>query len=242
MEKGAGMVSLLVGVALRARRIAGIAVAGSLLVSGCASETLFQSGFNQNAIGSPPPAAQAVGTVTLAGAPGSIVIVGPPPGVSEHWVQISRNGQNAPVTSMLCNFSQFRGEGTYSLIAALFIPRSAGLATVEFDTTPMGQPSGVGFLHLDFLENNTVRINDDPNQVWGTFPRDQVFSLTVTLEITSQSATAHMSLFGTGASGNKDFNVTPVALARQIGAVRFFMGTPWQGSFEATDILVTRKK
>jgi hypothetical protein len=228
----------------RLRSIAGIAIGGALLVSGCASETLFQSAFTQNTIGAPPPAAQAVGTVTLAGAPGSIVVVEPPPGASpsERWVKISRNGQNAPITTMLCNFSQFRGDGTYSLIAVLFIPSNAGLATVEFDTSAQGQPPGIGFLHLDFLQNNTVRINDDAGNVWGTFPRDQFFSLAVTLEITPQSATAHMSLFGTGASGNKDFNVTPLSLARQLGAVKFWMGFPWQGSFDATDIVVTRKK
>jgi hypothetical protein len=223
----------------RARRIASVAVVGSWLAAGCASETLFQSGFNQNTIGAPPPTAQAVGTVTLAGAPGSIVVVGPPPGASEQWVQISRNGQDAAITTMLCNFSQFRGDGTYSLIAALFIPSNAGLATVEFDTPT---PPGIGFLHLDFLQNNTVRINDDPMQVWGTFPRNQFFSLAVTLEITPTSATAHMSLFGTGASGSKDFNVTPLTFARQLDAVKFWMGFPWQGSFDATDIVVTRKK
>jgi hypothetical protein len=223
----------------RARVIARISVVGALLVSGCASETLFQSNFNQNTIGSPPPTAQATGTVTLSGAPGSIVVVGPPPGANDRWVQISRNGEQAPITTMLCNFSQFRGDGTYSLLAALFIPSGSGLATVEFDTT---SPPGIGFLHLDFTQENKVRINDDPGNVWGTFPRDHLFSLAVTLEITPTSATAHMSLFGAGASGTKDFDVTPLALARQLGAVKFWMGFPWQGSFDATDILVTRKK
>jgi hypothetical protein len=226
----------------RARRLAGIAFVGSWLVAGCASETLFQSGFNQNTIGSPPPAAQAVGTVALSGAPGSVVVVAPPPGASEHWVKISRNGKNAPITTMLCNFSQFRGDGTYTLIAALFIPSNAGPATVEFDTSPQSQPPGFGFLHLDFLQNNTVRINDDATTAWGAFPRDQLFTLVVTLDITSQSATAHMSLFGAGASGTKDFNVTPLSLARRLGAVKFWMGFPWEGSFDATDIVVTRKK
>jgi hypothetical protein len=225
----------------RSRLIAGVAVVVSVLASGCASETLFQSAFNQNPIGSPPPTAQATGTVTLAGAPGSIVVVGPPPGATEQWVKISRNGEQAPITTMLCNFSQFRGEGSYSLVASLFIPSNVGLATVEFDTAAQGAPPGIGFLHLDFMQNNTVRL-DDGGITWGTFPRDQFFSLAVTLDITSTSATAHMSLFGTGASGTKDYNVTPLSLARQIGAVKFWMGFPWQGSFDATDIIVTRKK
>jgi hypothetical protein len=224
------------------RRV-GIVLVASLLASGCATETLFQSGFNNNPIGAPPPAAQTVGTIVPAGLPGSIVVVAAPPGApaAEHWVQISR-AAGPDITTMLCNFSQFRGDGTYTLLASLFIPSGSGLATVEFDTSPISSPMSTGFLHLDFMQNNTVRINDDAKQTWGTFPRDQFFSLAVTLEITATSATAHMSLFGTGTSGTKDFDVTPLFLAQQIGAVKFWMGFPWTGSFDVTDILVTRKK
>src|SRR5262245_4227062 len=44
------------------------------LITGCASETLFQSQFNANPVGAPPPAAQAVGTLAIAGAAGSVVV------------------------------------------------------------------------------------------------------------------------------------------------------------------------
>ena len=103
-----------------------------------------------------------------------------------------------------------------------------------------------GFLHLDFLQNNKVRINDNNSQIFGTFPRDQFFTLAVNMEITSSSATAHANLFGTGASGNSDdlgmpINVSPLFLARQFGEVKFYMGFPWNGSFDATNIIVTRK-
>ena len=97
------------------------------------------------------------------------------------------------------------------------------------------------FLHLDFLQDNTVRINDDPNLTFGTFPRDQFFTLSVNLEITPQSAVAHMALFGTGTSGTMDFTIPSLNLARQYGAIRLWMGFPWTGSFDATDILVTRQ-
>lgn len=66
------------------------------------------------------------------------------------------------------------------------------------------------------------------------------------MDITSSSATAHMNLFGTGASGAQDVNivnnVTPLFLARQFGAAKFYMGFPWNGAFDATNIVVTRKK
>ena len=37
------------------------------LAGGCASETLFQSSFNSNAVGSPPSPTQAVGTAQVSG-------------------------------------------------------------------------------------------------------------------------------------------------------------------------------
>jgi hypothetical protein len=52
---------------------------------------------------------------------------------------------------------------------------------------------------------------------FGTFPRDQVFSVTISLNITGSNATAHMQLFGTGVSRSEDYNVTPLALAQQLG-------------------------
>lgn len=216
-----------------------------LLLTGCGSVTLFQSSFNSNAVGSPPSHNQSTGTIDVSGAPGSVVIVTAPPGTTGDWAQIQRTGdpQQAPITIMQCNLSQFPGDGSYSLLAVLFIPSStSGLATVEFDTSSQASPSSTGFLHLDFMQNNTVRINDDSGQVFGSFPRDKSFTLSVTLDITSSSATAHMSLLGNGASGSKDYNVTPLFLARQFGAVRFWMGFPWIGSFDATDIIVSRKK
>lgn len=142
---------------------------------------------------------------------------------------------------MQCDLSQFQGDGSYTLLASLFIPSGSGLATVEFETSAQASPSFFGFTHLDFLQNNTVRINDDNGQTFGTFPRDQFFAIAIRLDLSPTSATAHAELFGTGASGTKDFNVTPVALARQFGAVKFWMGVPWNGSFQVTDILVTRK-
>ncbi len=228
------------------RRILGMGLVGGLvlLLTGCGSVTIFQSAFNSNPVGSPPAHNQATGTIDVSGATGSVLIVSAPQGATGNWAQIRRSGDaQAPITTMQCTPSKFPGDGSYTLLAALFIPSSTtGLATVEFDTSPVGAPASASFLHLDFMQDNTVRINDDSGQTFGTFPRNQVFTLSVTLDISSSAATAHMSLFGTGASGSKDFNVTPLSLARQFGGVKFWMGFPWTGSFDVTDILLTRKK
>ena len=231
------------GAPLRAlKRASQLASIGLLMmVASCASETLFQSSFNASPVGAPPPQVQATGTISVGGAPGSVTIVGPVPGTTENWVQVQRSSEQAPISEMRCDFSASRGDGTYSLLCSLFIPSGSGLATVEFATSPFGSPQSAGFLHLDFLQDNTVRLDDDAGEVFGTFPRDQFFALAVTLEVGASSAVAHISLFGTGASGSKDHDVTPLSLAHQVGAVKFWMGFPWTGSFDVTDIHVSYK-
>jgi hypothetical protein len=213
--------------------------------------TLFQSSFDSNAVGGPPSHNQSTGTIDVSGAPGSVVIVFPPPNATGNWAKIQRiGGPGTAISTMQCNFSQPPQDGSYSLVAVLFIPSGSGLATVEFDTSAQANPPSIGFLHLDFgdftsnnlVQKNTVRINDDNGQLFGTFPRDRFFTLAVNLEIRSSSATAHMNLYGAGASGTKDLNnITPLSLARQFGEVKFYMGFPWNESFDVTNILVTRK-
>jgi len=217
--------------------IATIAVA---FTAGCSSVTLFQSNFNADAVGSPPPQAQATGTIAVAGASNSVLVVTAPPGATDQWAQISRNGDQAPISTMLCNFSALDGPGTYTLVATAFIPKGSGLATIEFDTSPAGAPPNIGFMHMDFMQNGTVRMDDDPAQVWGTFANDKTFDVFVTLDITATSAVAHMSLIGSGASGTKDYNVPLGKFANQLGAVKIWMGFPWQGSFDVTDVIVTK--
>src|SRR5579862_498364 len=175
-----------------------------LLLAGCASETLFQSSFNSNAVGSPPSPTQAVGTVQVSGDPGSVVIVGPVPNSSENWVKITRasaaNNQ-AAISVLQGNFSKTYPGGTYGFLGAIFIPSGSGLASVEFDTSPFALPPSTSFLHLDFLESGMVRFDDDPGVTFGTFPHDQFFTLSVGMDITSTTAVAHVTLFGTGTSG-----------------------------------------
>ncbi len=232
------------------RTLVSAAACGALLgLGGCASETIFQSSFNTQAVGTVPSATQATGTAQVAGDPGSVVIAGPVPGSSENWVKIGRtNAQQSAVAKFIGNTSKTPGIGTYNFLGALFIPSGKDVdATVEFDTSAHGQPASTGFLHLDFASNkegqNVVRINDDASNTWGTFPRDQFFTLSVNLEITASSAVAHMALLGTGTSGTKDFTIpSPFNnFAQQFGQVQVYMGFPWTGSFEATDLLVTHR-
>jgi hypothetical protein len=226
----------------RTRMLALGSIGSMLVLAGCPSTAVFQSSFNSNTVGSPPTPTQSTGTISVAGVPGSVVIVAPFANATGNWAQLSRTaGDSIPITTMLCTLSRTPGVGTYGLLAVLFIPKGSGLATVSFMTSAQSGPPSAEFLHLDFLQNNTVRINDNGAQTFGTFPRDQFFTLSVTLVVTASSATAHMQLFGAGASGTTDFNVTPVGLATQFGAVQFWMGFNWAGSFDAQNILVSYK-
>jgi len=222
------------------------------LFTGCGSTTLFQSSFDSNTVGAPPSHNQSTGTIDVSNGPGATVtIVSAPPSATGNWAQIQRIGGPAtPVPTMQCNLSQPPQDGSYTLLAVLYIPSGSGLATVEFDTSPQSGPPSQGFLHLDFgdftvnnkVYTNTVRVNDDSRLLFGNFPRDQFFTVAVTLEVSSSVAIAHMRLYGSGASGNLDLNnITPLSLARQFGEVKFYMGFPWNGSFDTTNILVTRK-
>jgi hypothetical protein len=228
------------------RMLAGMATAaGLVLLGGCASETLFRSSFNSQAPGQVPSTTQTVGTANVSADPGGVIIDGPVPGSSENWVRIGRtNAQHSAIAVFQGDFAKTYPAGTYNFLGALFIPSGTGLASVEFDTGPSGGPPSTSFLHLDFTTDNNVRINDDPDNTWGIFPRNQVFTLSVSLEVTSTSAIAHMALFGTGASGTRDFTIpAPFSnFARQFGAIKVWMGFPWSGSFDATDLIVTRRK
>ena len=148
----------------------------------------------------------------------------------------------SPQTAMRGDFSRFDGVGNYTLLASLFIPSGAGVVTVQFEPFGEGPTSYLNFMHLDFMPEGDVRVDDGAVR-FGRFPRDQVFALSVNVVITATTATAQITLFGTGASGSADVSVNPslLAVARKFGAVRFWMGFQSQGSFFVDDILVTRR-
>ena len=216
-----------------------VGLAGLLSVlGGCSSTTLFQSSFNSTPPQNPPAAPaqnQAVGTI---GVSGNVYITGPLPNVSGNWAQLNNaGGEGQTIASMVCKFSQQGlGAGTYTLLAVLYIPASLNkkAATVELDVP--GPPFS-GFMHLDFGPDNTVHVND--GATFGTFPRDQPFTLSLTLTV-GASTTAHIQLFGTGASGSMDVtsgipNIAP-------GAVNFWMGVQYSGVYNVQNIVVTYKR
>lgn len=229
------------------RRIIYLGLLIALMTAGsCNSKTIFKSDFDATTVNQPPASTQAVGTASIDGPAGSVLVVAAPPAAapSGKWLQISRpNG--GQVASFQGKPAQQPGNGTYVFSTILFMPQNnSGVATIQFE--PFNQPvtSPSGFLHLDFMPDNRVRIDDDDDNMFGQFPRNQAFIVQVTLDINDTSPNARIILSGAGASGEAKHTVIPALRpqAQQFGAVRIWMGFPHTGSFQATNILLQRKE
>ena len=164
----------------RGRRIGFLLMlTGGLLLSGCASETLFRSSFSQNAMGAPPAVNQAIGTITVGGTPGNVGVVGPPtnatpPQPTDNWAQISRaRGPGNPVNVMMCHLTPFRGEGSYSLLAVLTSPAAAAWRRWRLSPPAVTSPppqGNFGFCIWIFWKTIKCGSSDDNAQVSGRSP------------------------------------------------------------------------
>lgn len=215
-------------------------LSAAALLGACSTETLFRSDFNSTQAGTPPSPVQPVGSVAVFGPAGSVVVVGPPAGGPDNWVRIGRPNNQQDIAGMIGTLSRLAPPGHFTFSASLYMPSGAtNVATVEFDSA---YPQNPGFFHLDFMPDNTVRLNDDEHTKFGVFPRDQVFAVFVGLDTNISPPVAHVSLIGAGASGTADYPLQGGlgTLASQFVATRLWMGYPWSGTFQASGITVTR--
>jgi len=217
------------------------ALTAVLTLASCQSSTVLLANFNSEAVGAPPAANQPTGTVTFADGGGNVRVAvtptGPTPG--NNWLQIDRPKQPAPETVMRARFDAFHGTGKYGLLVAVFIPNGTGAVSLDLESFNGSITSAGQILHLDFMPENNVRINDNDADRFGTFPRDKSFVVSISVDNAATPPTATVSLTGNGASGSKD--VTLGSIANQFGAVRFWMGFQWSGTFLIDDLLVTKK-
>jgi hypothetical protein len=230
-----------------------------LLISGCSSQTLFASSFSSNLTGSPPSPNQAVGTVSVGGDPQSVLVANSPTG-TDKVVQISRASDSQQINVLQGTLSQIKATGSYGLIATVYIPsfKIIGVPVPRRQALSVDLTATLGLqtpiLHLDFTNDcsnsgvlgpRTVRINDTPGNCFGTFPYDQFFVLQVTLNVLPSSANASVQLVGAGGQASGSVSNIPIAfpnLAKQFGGVAFWIGYPWSGSFDVTDIIVTYRQ
>ncbi len=221
----------------------GLLAAIAVLLCGCASETLFESNFDGTPVGQPPAHAQQVGTADVFGGAGQVVVVGGPGGAAGKWVQIGRPVPDSNVAGLVGTLTAIRGPGRYVFTGFFYMPTGAGLASINFETPSPVRPGLETFLHLDLTTNNNVRVDDNNNVTFGSFTRDQPFILEVALNTTVSPATAQIVLSGAGASGVFDYTTQPVfqQASQQFGDVRVWMGFPWTGFFDATQLVVTHQ-
>ncbi len=216
-----------------------------LVLSVACNTTVLLANFNNDTVGSPPSTTQSTGTVTLETGPGSLTVVAAPNTdlPSNKWCRITHTTSGGALqTKLIGNFTRF-GTGDYGMLASLHIPRGAGVVTVGFEASsqsplPFGQ-----FLHLDFMPEGDVRI-DDSNVRFGHFTRDRNFVLSVHLIITETSAKAEITLIGgSEATGNLTVDVpgNVLRLAQNFGAVAFEVGSLHNATFFVDDVIVTRK-
>src|ERR1041384_325738 len=237
-------------------KVRGLLFWGALLAlvvtTGCKQQTLFESNFDTTTVNQSPSATQKVGTATFDGGAGSVLVVAAPPYSSPptKWLRISRaatspGSQPAPLTMFQGNMTSAPGNGKYTFSTLMFMPTGTNnVASIQFGTLNQPLTSFSGFLHIDFLQNNRIRIDDDESTVFGTFPRNKPFMVQVTLDISDTAAKAHIVLAGAGTEGTADRNVIPALrpMAQQFGSVRIWMGFPWTGEFDAANVLVTRNQ
>ncbi|MGH7648925.1 MAG: hypothetical protein ACREND_12460 [Gemmatimonadaceae bacterium] len=208
-------------------------------LAGCSAQTLLSAAFHDDTIGTPPQPAQTVGTVNVDNGDGTVLVVTSPTGNSEKWVQIEHNDVNGAQTGMQGVFAQRKTGGTFALLAVMYIPSGAGAATLSFEPFFSGPHDYNYFLHVDFMPDSTVRI-DDGRATFGKFPHDQFFTISASLTY-GDSITAHFQLLGTGASGSADYTLPAgnANIARDFNSIRFWMGSNYTGLFDVDNIIVT---
>src|SRR5258708_14710310 len=99
----------------RIRRLLLLGCVIALTTAGsCNSATLFQSNFDSTTVNQPPSPTQAIGTASIDGPPGSVLVVAAPPNAqpSGKWLQVSRP-TGPQVASFQGKLTQQPGNGTY---------------------------------------------------------------------------------------------------------------------------------
>lgn len=201
-------------------------------------KTLFQSDFDPTPDGNPPSTTQAVGTAKVEAPPKSVLVIDPPFPHTEKWVQIVGQPGSQQISSFVGVLTAVDGPGVYNFSAVLFIPTGTGVVSISFETANAQE-----FMHIDFLPENRVRIDDNDATKFGSFPREEVFLVQVILNISLGQSTARIMLSGGTAFGDTTYTMPPPfhILSPQFGQVRLWQGVGDTGGFDATEIVVSRE-
>jgi len=207
-------------------------------------EILFSSNFNSTQDNTPPSPTQAVGTATVEGSRNTVVVVDPSFPHTDKWVQITGappDPKTGQLPAFIGHLTEVDGLGVYNFSAAIFVPSPSVPSQLDVSSISFATATGQEFMHIDFTQDNKVRIDD--LVVIGSFVRNQVFLLQVTLNIAAAQSTAHVVVSGGGASGDSVYTM-PVPfhnISLQFGSIKLWKGFENTGSFDVTDIVVSRE-
>lgn len=205
-------------------------------------KVLFSSDFNPTPDNTPPSTVQAVGTARIEGPPNTVLVIDPSFPHTDKWVQITGATVAGPsLPSFVGVLTEVDGAGVYNISAAVFVPTPAASIGSDVSSISFETQNEQAFMHIDFTETNRVRI-DDLVEI-GSFVRDQIFLLQVTLNIATTQSTAQVVVSGGGASGNATYTIPQPfhSLSLLFGAIRFWKGFLDTGSFAAVNIVVSRE-
>jgi hypothetical protein len=216
-----------------------------LLLGACNSTTLLEVRFDDDALGVPPSTTQELGTLFIENGAGSVVVVDTPASdvlpPDKRWARISHPAGGTPQTSMRAMMAAPAGLGDFTITTILYVPSGDAVPTIQLEPFAGGPSSYASFLHVDLLTDGSLRI-DDGTETFGHFPHDQLFLLSIQLKVSESGATARVAPVGAGASGFTEVPIAAASLARQLGAVRIWMGYQFGGEFYVDDVVVVKRE
>ena len=136
-----------------------------------------------------------------------------------------------------------RGPGHYVFTGFFYMPTGTGLASINFETPNPVRPGLETFLHLDLTRENNVRIDDNPQRhLRQLYPRSAIHPRGCSRYDGLAGNGAYRAI-GAAASGVFDYPTQSVfqQASQQFGDVRVWMGFPWSGFFDATQLVVTHR-
>lgn len=213
-----------------------------ILTAGCNSDLLFLANFNNDTPGQPPSQSQEKGKVFTDGLAQWVVVSYLNDSTNE-LALLQRPQKGGKLASLQGVMERTYSSGDFGIIAALNIP--SGSETVSFSLeSPAAAPNAYeGFLHIDFLTNNRLRIDDHATAIFGTFPYDKTFVFSMLFHLEPAGSYVEVCVTGNGAEGSHRYDIrTPYALMSQFQAARFWFGFDWKGRCYIDDFMITKHR
>lgn len=226
--------------AMRRRAIMVILPVLLIGVNGCGATVIYRDSFNTPAVGQPPGQAE-IGTATASG-DARIAAHPQDPASSDRWLRLARPVATQPGGEYVGTFTEqvLNDNGSVSLVG--YIPAASKMMmSVFFEVAPPGPPGP--FLHIDLLEDGTIRVND--STLVGTYEFDTLIAFVIGFELEGAQPVANILIRGGGEDASLTVPVPGSIAGFGLGRVRVF--APFEGvnappgAFLVNDVVATRR-